>query len=78
MPDIKSLLYGPIGSKNAILIIIFAIWSVFWKGISLWKASKNDQRYWFVFLLILNTVGITDIIYLSLFQKNRKSTKKVK
>ena len=55
-----------------LLIVILVIWSVIWKGIALWKSSKNNQLTWFVFILILNTVGILEIIYLSFFQKKRK------
>ena len=40
------------------------IWSVFWKGIALWISSKNGQKKWFLVLLVLNTVGIIEIIYI--------------
>lgn len=47
------------------------LWSLFWKGFSLWRAAKNDQRNWFIAILILNTVGILEIIYLFFFCKKR-------
>lgn len=40
------------------------IWTLFWKGFSLWTAVKNDHRKWFVALLVLNTFGILDIFYI--------------
>lgn len=51
---------------------ILAIWEFIWKGIALWKASKEDQKYWFVAMLILNTVGILPILYIFVFKKGKK------
>lgn len=66
------LLYGPAGRFPSAILLIFLVWSLFWKGLSLWKSARNNQRYWFVALLILNTVGIADILYLAFFQKKKK------
>ena len=41
-----------------------ALWSVAWKGYALWKAARNQHQYWFIALLLINTVGILEIIYL--------------
>jgi hypothetical protein len=49
-----------------------AIWGVFWKGKALWKAAKNNQLYWFIALLVVNSVGILPIIYIVFFSKDRK------
>lgn len=46
------------------------LWSVVWKGIALWRCGRNNQLPWFVVLLVLNTLGIGEIIYLSWFQKD--------
>ena len=54
------------------LIIILAIWDLIWKGIAMWKCGRNNQLTWFVFILILNTVGILPIIYLVWFQEKKK------
>ena len=48
------------------------LWSIIWKGISLWKCGRNNQLPWFIVLLILNTAGILPIIYLFFFQKKAK------
>jgi len=45
------------------------IWTLFWNGYALWRSARNSQKGWFVFLLIFNTLGILEILYLSLFQK---------
>jgi hypothetical protein len=46
-------------------------WSIAWKGLALWKASKNDQRNWFIAVLVINTLGILEIIYLFRFAKKK-------
>ncbi|MEM4244870.1 MAG: DUF5652 family protein [Candidatus Nanoarchaeia archaeon] len=51
------------------LLVIAMIWSLIWKGIALWKSARHGQTAWFVVLLILNTVGLLEIIYLAFFQK---------
>lgn len=57
------------GNFQILLLFVLVIWSLIWKGISLWKASKNNQKYWYIALLIINSVGILDILYLGFFQK---------
>lgn len=43
---------------------LLAIWTLFWKGLALWHSSRKDHRVWFVVMLVVNTVGILEIIYL--------------
>jgi hypothetical protein len=40
------------------------VWVIFWKGLSLWHSARRGQQWWFVILLVVNTVGILEIIYL--------------
>ena len=54
------------------LILILVLWEFFWKGIALWKAARESQRYWFIAILILNTAGILPILYIFLFKKGIK------
>jgi len=58
-------------------IILLIIWSVIWKGIALWHAARNNQRAWYIALLIINTVGILEIVYLSFFKKKREAKKPI-
>ena len=46
------------------LLLLFVIWSIFWKGLALWHSGRRGQVWWFVILLVINTVGILEIIYL--------------
>jgi hypothetical protein len=58
--------------KNIWLFVVLAVWDLIWKGIALWKAAKNNQRNWFILLLIINSFGIFPIIYLKLFSREKK------
>jgi len=51
------------------LFFLLMIWSLCWKGVALWKSSKNNQRNWFIALLIMNTAGILEIVYIFYFQR---------
>lgn len=51
------------------LFIGLAVWSLFWKGLALWHSSRRGQPWWFVVLLVINTAGILDIVYLFFFAK---------
>lgn len=54
-------------------LVLIMVWSLTWKGLALWKASKNNHLIIFIILLVLNTIGIAEIIYLGyLYFKNRK------
>lgn len=53
------------------LLVSLLIWSMFWKGIGLWKAGRNNQLIWFIVMFLVNSVGILPIIYLVWFQKNK-------
>lgn len=51
------------------LLVIAVVWSVIWKGVALWKSARYGQKAWFVVLLIVNTVGLLEIVYLAFFQR---------
>jgi hypothetical protein len=56
-------------------LALFA-WVVVWKGFALWKAARQDQRWWFVVLLVINTLGILEILYIYVFSNRKLETKK--
>lgn len=55
------------------VILPIAIWTLFWKGCALWIAAKNNKGWWFAVLLVLNTVGILEIIYIFYVAKKKWS-----
>ena len=60
------------------LLIPILVWSLFWKGWALWQAAKNDCKPWFVALLLVNTMGILDILYIFVFGKSVKKSSRRK
>jgi hypothetical protein len=50
---------------------LLMLWSLFWKGLALYRAARNEQKYWFGALLVINTAGILEILYLFVFGKNK-------
>lgn len=45
-------------------LLLVVLWSIFWKGLALWHAAKRNEAGWFVAILLVNTVGILEMIYL--------------
>lgn len=54
---------------NSPLFYLLIAWSVIWKGTALWHAARNRQLVWYLALIIVNTVGILEIVYLIFFRK---------
>jgi len=51
----------PFGGSGLALL---ALWSLVWKGLALWHSAERRQPWWFIVLLLVNTIGILDIVYL--------------
>ena len=51
------------------IILVAILWTIPWKGIALWKAVKNNHKWWFIALLVINTLGILEILYIFIFSK---------
>lgn len=45
-------------------LLVLTLWSLFWKGLALWHSARKNDTSWFVVLLLVNSVGILEIIYL--------------
>lgn len=70
--------YFFVSSYGTAAFVLMAIWSLVWKGLALWQAAKKNDKTWYIVLLIVNTVGILEIIYLYLISPSEKSGKKTK
>ena len=66
---IQSLLAGSLSSSWLIWLII--LWILPWKGVALWRAARNEHKWWFIALLVLNTMAILEIIYIFFFSKKK-------
>jgi len=54
---------------NPWLIPLIVAWSLAWKGWALWRAARFKHVGWYIALLIINTIGIFEIIYLIVTNK---------
>lgn len=55
-----SMGFGVFSLWMAVLIA----WSFVWKGLALWHSAKRKEPWWFIALLLINTAGILEIVYL--------------
>lgn len=58
---------------GGVLFAAVLVWSIVWKGLALWKSARTDSRVWFVVFLVVNTLGILEILYLYVFS-DKKNT----
>lgn len=62
--NLPALISGLLG-----LFLILMAWSMVWKGWALWIAARSGSKVWFVVFLLVNTVGILEILYIFWFSK---------
>jgi hypothetical protein len=65
---------------NIALILSFCLllWLLACKGFALWRAAKANHQIWFVIILVLNTFGILELIYIFYLSKQNWTDKKQK
>jgi Family of unknown function (DUF5652) len=68
-----------------VLVYVLFIWSIFCKGIALWRSAELKQRNWFIIFVILNAIvlgflelGILELIYLFKFAKKPLTFEEIK
>jgi hypothetical protein len=59
--------------NNQWLILLAVLWTLPWKGIALWKSARREEKWWFIALLVINTLGLLEILYI--FALSKKSAK---
>ena len=47
-----------------LVILSLVIWEVYWKGKALWCAAQKKDKFFFVAILLINSLGILPIYYL--------------
>ena len=57
--------------QNPWILLFLAVWTLPWKGAALWKAARLSDKWWFIVLVIINTVGILEILYIFIFSKRK-------
>jgi predicted membrane protein len=66
-------LFAIVGAGAGLTLAIFIFWSLIWKGLALWASAKEDKKWWFLAILVLNTAGILEIVYLLGFSSTGKT-----
>lgn len=56
-----------------VLLILLALWTIVIKAFALWHAARNSQTFWFVALLVVNSLGILELVYLLAFRKDTRA-----
>jgi methionyl-tRNA synthetase len=62
-PGIGPWIVGFLAIAAPFLVIII-FWSLFWKGLALWHSARRREPVWFIIMLLVNTIGILEIVYL--------------
>jgi len=55
-----------------IWIVLLVVWTLTWKGLALWRAARREEKGWYVALLVINTLGLLEIVYYFLIAKTDK------
>jgi len=53
------------------MLVLFVAWDLYWRGRALWLAAQKKELYWFIALLVVNSVGILPLLYIFVFSKRR-------
>ncbi len=61
--------------ENSWVIWLALVWTIPWKGIALWRAAKLNHKWWFIALLIVNTLAVLEILYIFIFSKIKEKQK---
>ena len=59
------------------LLFLLIVWSLAWKALALWRAAQARDKLWFIVLLLVNTAGILEILYLYVFSKRKQLGKQL-
>jgi len=59
--------------NNPWVVMAIVLWTIPWKGVALWKSARQTDKAWFIALLLINTVGLLEILYIFLFSKKKQT-----
>jgi hypothetical protein len=55
--------------QNQWILLLAILWTATWKGFALWKSAQRKEKWWFVALFVLNTLGLLEILYIFVFSE---------
>ena len=53
-----------LGAIGLLLALVVMVAVIALKGYALWHAARRSEKWWFIALLLINTVGILELVYL--------------
>ncbi|MBP6858351.1 MAG: hypothetical protein KBC33_00780 [Candidatus Pacebacteria bacterium] len=53
-----------LGGFGILLALLLAVVIIALKGYALWHAARRSEKWWFIALLLINTVGLLELAYL--------------
>lgn len=51
------------------LLVLILLWTLPWKGVALWMAARRSHTWWFILLLVVNSLALIEIVYIFLVAK---------
>lgn len=61
------------GMAIGAIALVAVVWTVYWKYRAIWHAVKHENRVWVVIFLLVNTLGILEILYLFWLSKYHRT-----
>lgn len=52
-----------------IFIVVVVCWELYWKGRGMWVAARENEKNWFIAILLIASVGLLPIYYLKHYKK---------
>ena len=57
------------------IFLLISLWVIPWKGYALWKAARRKDKWWFIALLLINSLAILEAVYI-FYISERKTVEK--
>ncbi len=77
MPTLEQFIEGTLPPEMITLFVLMLLWSLAWKGVALWKSARLHHKWWFVALLLVNSIGLLEIIYIFLIARREEERERM-
>ena len=70
MANYETMVMSDVSAMSAIILI--SLVALIIQGFWLWHSARNNQNWWFVAILVINTVGLLPLLYILFFRLDRE------
>ena len=70
MANYETMVMSDVSAMSAIILI--SLVALIIQGFGLWHSARNNQNWWFVAILVINTIGLLPLIYMLFFRLDRE------